>query len=244
LLFDQSVSLLTNDPTDARLFSAREFLGSLGGSDVAALAAFADGPTHLIPNEPVTLYPVGNPSFFSDGTKLFADLDSLATLEDGGSPVYEGLCRTIDFTLANAPAGVRRAVVLFTDGKNAPLAGGYACSTLAQAIAKITSTQAAPGGRVDVFSIGLSGDVDGVVLATLADAGNGVFLFAEDVTQLIPIYGSLGNLLSGSLSTYKLTYRISSTVDGTFQPGRTVRGVLAVDAGTSVVNIPFVVRVF
>jgi hypothetical protein len=75
--------------------------------------------------------------------------------------------------------------------------------------------------------------VDGVVLATLADAGNGIFLFAEDVTQLIPIYGSLGNLLSRSLTTYRLTYRISTDVDGAFQAGRSVRGTLAVNAASN-----------
>ena len=243
LLFDQSGSMVTNDPTDARLFSAKEFLRSLGGSDVAALAAFADYLTpplpDRIPQKPVTLYPVGNPAFESDGTKFFADLDTLASLEAGGTPLYEAICRTMDFTVANAPAGVRRAVVLFTDGKNDPQeTTGYACLTMADTIAKTVTT------KVDIFTIGLSGDVDGAVLATLADAGNGVFMFAEDVTQLIPIYGSLGNLLSGSLSTYRLTYQISSAVDGTFKAGRSVRGVLAVDAGTNVVNIPFVVRIF
>ena len=45
LMFDQSASIIRNDPTDARLFSAKEFLRSLGGSDVAAVAAFADGET-------------------------------------------------------------------------------------------------------------------------------------------------------------------------------------------------------
>jgi hypothetical protein len=96
---------------------------------------------------------------------------------------------------------------------------------------------------VDIFSIGLSGEVDGLALATLADAGNGVFLFAEDVTQLIPIYGSLGNLLSGSLTTYRLTYKIQAATDGTFQAGRSVRGTIAVNTGLNV-NLPFVVRIF
>ena len=71
-----------------------------------------------------------------------------------------------------------------------------------------------------------------------------MFLFADDVTQLIPIYGSLGNLLSGSLTTYRLTYRITTTVDGAFQAGRSVRGTLAVNAATNAINMPFVVRIF
>jgi hypothetical protein len=239
LLFDQSDSMIRNDPTDARLYSAKEFLGSLGGSDVGAMAAFASGTGALIPGQPVTIFPVGAPSFFSDGTGLFSDIDSLAGLEGGRTPLYEALCRTMDFTAAQAPAGVRRAVVLFTDGRNdVGVTTGFSCRTEAEAIAKSVAT------GVDMFTIGLSGEVDGVVLATLADAGNGIFLFAEDVTQLIPIYGSLGALLSRSLTSYRLTYRISTEVDGAFQTGRSVRGTLAVNAASNLVNIPFVVRIF
>jgi hypothetical protein len=242
LAFDQSASIERNDPTDARIFSAKEFLKSLGGSDVAAVAAFADGETAgaKIPVRPVTIYPVGAPSFTSNGRDLFDELDSLATLEGGGTPLYEALCRAMDFSVASAPAGVRRAVVVFTDGRDDPAGatGTYSCRTLASAVAKSIATD------VDIFSIGLSGEVDGNALATLAAAGNGVFLFAEDVTQLIPIYGSLGNLLSGSLSTYRLSFRITADAAGTFAPGRNVRGVLSVAAPSNTVNLPFVVRIF
>ncbi len=239
LLFDQSDSMIRNDPTDARLYSAKEFLASLGGSDVGAMAAFASGDGALIPQRPVTIFPVGAPSFFSDGTRLFSDVDSLAVLEGGRTPLYEALCRTMEFTDAQAPAGVRRAVVLFTDGRNdVGSTTGFSCLTEADTIAKSVAT------GVDMFTIGLSGEVDGVVLATLADAGNGIFLFAEDVTQLIPIYGSLGALLSRSLTTYRLTYRISTDEADAFQAGRSVRGTLAVITASNPVNLPFVVRIF
>jgi PKD repeat protein len=241
LMFDQSESISVNDPTDARLFSAKEFLKTLNGGDVASISAFADGVTAgRLPVMPVTTFPLGNPAFDSNGENFFADLDSLSNLEGGGTPLYEAICRVIDFTVAQAPAGVRRAAVVFTDGQDDPLAStvGYSCKTIEQAIAKTEST------GVDIFSIGLSGEVDGLVLATLAEAGNGVFLFADDVTQLIPIYGSLGRLLSGSLTTYRLTYRISTDVAGAFQPGRSVRGTLGVNAATNPINLPFVVRIF
>ena len=89
LLFDQSLSIKTNDPTDARLYSARVFLDGLGGSDRASLSAFADGNSALIPEKPVTIYPVGNPSFVADGTIFIPTLDSLATQEGGETPLYE-----------------------------------------------------------------------------------------------------------------------------------------------------------
>ena len=244
LMFDQSKSIIQNDPTDARLFSAKEFLRSLGGSDRAGLAAFATdiqalNGAALIPQQPVTIYPVGNPAFVADGTSFFPTLDALATQEGGGTPLYEALCRVMDFAAASAPAGLRKAAVVFTDGRNeVGITTGFNCTTIDQSIAKSAATD------VDIFTIGLSGEVDGQALATLADGGNGVFLFAEDTTQLITIYGSLGNLLSGSLSTYRLTYRISTDVANAFQPGRAVMGALTVNTGTTTVRLPFIVRIF
>jgi len=241
LTFDQSRTIITNDPTDARLFSAKEFIGRLGPDDAVLMTAFADGSTAKIPEVPVTYFPRPTPRFLgqAEAPTLASDLDSLSGLEGGGTPLYEALCRVMDFTVANAPSGRRQAVVLFTDGRDDPLgsSGGFICRSLERVIEKIDAT------NVDVFVVGLSGDVDGLVLATLADAGNGVFMFAESVTQLIPIYGSLGNLLSGSLTTYRLTYRIQADVDGTFQAGRSVRGTIAVNTGLNV-SLPFVVRIF
>jgi PKD repeat protein len=248
LMFDQSKSIIQNDPTDARLYSAKDFLEGLGGSDRVALAAFASdiaasNGTALIPEKPVTIYPVGNPSFTADGVSLFPTLDALAALEAGGTPLYESLCRVMDFAAASAPAGLLKAAVVFTDGKDEPgNTTGFSCKTVDSAVAKSKAT------GVKIFSVGLfSGDVDGQALAALADGGGGAFLFAEDTTQLITIYGSLGNLLSGSLTTYKLTYRISTAVVGAFQPGRSVRGTVSVNTGTvanPTVNLPFIVRIF
>ncbi len=244
LTFDQSRSIIINDPTDARIYSAKEFLKGLGGNDRAALAAFADNiatpnGTALIPVKPVTIYPVGSPSFVADGTTLFPTLDTLAVLEGGGTPLYQAICEVIDFAAAQPmPAGQRKAAVVFTDGKNEPGSQTYPCKTVDQAIAR------SKAAGVDIFTIGLSGDVDGEALAKLAEGGNGTFLFAEDVTQLIPIYGSLGNLLSRSLTTYKLTYRISTDTAGTFAAGRSVLGSLAVNAGGTPISLPFILRIF
>jgi PKD repeat protein len=244
LMFDQSKSIIKNDPTDARLFSAKEFLRSLGGSDRASLSAFAvdvqaENGTALIPETPVTIYPVGNPVFAADGTVFFPTLDALTTQEGGGTPLYEALCQVMDFTAASAPAGLRKAAVVFTDGQDdAPNTAGFDCTKIDDSIAKSTAT------GVDIFTIGLSGEVDGQALAALADGGGGAFLFAEDTSQLITIYGSLGNLLSGSLTTYKLTYRITTDVANAFQPGRAVLGSLAVNTGAASVRLPFIVRIF
>jgi hypothetical protein len=247
LAFDQSNSIRTNDATDARLFSAKEFLNGLGANDRVALSAFADdgttGNVALIPEKPVTIYPVGSPTFFQQAnvSQLLPTVDSLAGLEGGATPLYDAICKIADFIVASPPpAGTRRATVLFTDGRNQPgvSAPSYDCNTLDAAV------DGSKAADVDVFTIGLSGQVDGLALGTLAAEGNGVFLFAEDVSQLITIYGSLGNLLSRSLTTYKLTYRIGTDVAGTFQANRRIRATLSVNTGTTPVNLPFVVRIF
>ncbi len=238
LLFDQSLSIKTNDPTDARLYSAREFLNRLGGSDRASLSALAYGNAALIPQTPVTIYPVGNPSFVADGAIFFPTLTALATQEGGLTPLYEALCRVMDFSAANAPAGLNKAVIVFTDGKNDGLPPNPACRTADDSIAKSVAT------GVDIYTIGLSSDVDGQTLAALADGGSGAFMFAEDTAQLVTIYGSLGNLLSGSLTTYKLTYKITTNVAGGFAVGRAVLGRLSVNTGAGTVTLPIVVRIF
>ena len=240
LLFDQSLSIKTNDPTDARLYSARVFLDGLGGSDRASLSALAYGNSALIPEKPVTIYPVGNPSFVADGAIFIPTLESLATQEGGQTPLYEGLCRVMDFAAGNASvAGLDKAVIVFTDGKNDGNPAGAACTTANDSIAKSAAT------GVAIYTVGLSGDVDGQTLAALADGGNGAFMFAEDTAQLVTIYGSLGNLLSGSLTTYKLTYKITTTAAGGFAVGRSVLGRLSVNTGAGgTVTLPIVVRIF
>ncbi len=241
LLFDQSLSIKTNDPTDARLYSAREFLNRLGALDQASLSALAYGNAALIPDTPVTIYPVDNPVFVglaAVGPTFFSTLESLATLEGGQTPLYEGLCQVMDFSAAKAPAGLKKAVIVFTDGRNDGNPAGAACRSADDSIAKSVAT------GVDIYTVGLSGDVDGQTLAALADGGNGAFMFAEDTAQLVTIYGSLGNLLSGSLSTYKLTYRITTPVAGGFAVGRSVLGRLSVNTGAGTVTLPIVVRIF
>jgi PKD repeat protein len=246
LMFDQSRTIIQNDPTDARLFSAKEFLKNLGAGDSVALAAFAtniqtSNGTALIPVIPVTIYPPANPAFTSDGTSLFPTLDSLANLEGGGTPLYEAICQVMDFSKAKAPVGPRQAAVVFTDGKNEPGTNVPNCPKIEDVLDKRAS-MAEP--KVDIFTVGLSGDVDGEALARLASEGGGTFLFAEDTTQLITIYGSLGSLLSGRLTTYRLTYRIKSSAVDAFQTDRRVLGSLTVDTGAAIVNLPFIVRIF
>jgi hypothetical protein len=261
LHFDQSRSIIQTDPTDARLFSAKEFLNSLGsngGSDQVVLSAFARS-ANVDPNgdcllpacvddanpplEDVTIFPY-NPSsptvasFTADGASYLDTVDELAELEGGTTPLYSSIDTMLNSAFAANTGTDRKAVVVFTDGRDETCGNASQCQTARNAtIARSTSTD------VDIFTIGLAGEVDGIALAELADGGRGIFLFAEDAAQLIPIYGSLGHLLSDSLTTYRLRYRISAAA-GSFAVGNAVRGVVQVTVGADTIRIPFIVRIF
>ena len=71
----------------------------------------------------------------------------------------------------------------------------------------------------------------------------GIFLFAQNAEQLIPLYGSLGDLLSRSLPTYTMRWTVRSDTDGTFVSGHSVFGNLHIDGGGSPVTVPFIVGI-
>lgn len=68
LLIDQSTNLAVNDPADARLFAAKYLLTLADESTRMVLAAFssddsASGQFSLLPQKPVTVFPLANAQF-------------------------------------------------------------------------------------------------------------------------------------------------------------------------------------
>jgi Carboxypeptidase regulatory-like domain/von Willebrand factor type A domain len=245
MLLDQSNSIKTSDPTDARIFASKVFMESVGANDRVVLSVFADDsatePTNVakIPTPPLHIYG----QFTGDGASYFDELDQLASLEGGTTPLYQSLNDMIDYTQA-APAGVaneRKAVVLFSDGEDT----SAACAGVLEVNCRnnsITNATAA-GNEVDIFTIGLSGKVNFEAMAELADRAGGVFLFAESANQLIPIYGALGNLLSDSLAKYEVTWTIQAAAANTFVSGRTILGEVQIRTSSNPVNLPIIVRI-
>lgn len=244
LMLDQSQSISGSDPTGARLFSAKAFLDSLGGGDHALLSVFANDGTNtdaLIPTQPLTIYPPFRDSTTADDAPSYYDtLDSLVDLVGGGTPLYESLdlLREEVVTDATVPAGIAKAVVIFTDGEDTDCGGANTCRTRRDA--SIADAQA---DNLRVFTIGLSTGVDFEALAALANDTGGAFLFAESAEQLIPLYGTVGDLLSLSLPTYRLTFNVSADAAGVFMSGRSLIGRVEVTAGSNVFNVPFIVGV-
>ena len=250
LLLDQGASLAVTDPADRRLLAAKYFQTRLGAEDQMVLAAFAadnatTGKFALLPSQPLTIFPVENPSFTTDGSAYFSTIDSLATLEGGESPLHAAIGEMIDFTASSAPADSRRAVVVLASG------GASDCSTQAncQAVQDTLRNKSAIAD-VAVFAIGLSepsGPVDLWKLGMLAQAAQGAVFWAQDATQVPTVLGRLPEILDGRHAAVDVTIRLESPVDGAFASGRTVGGTLHVvicpwDC-TDSIDVPFALRV-
>jgi hypothetical protein len=243
-MLDQSQSISGSDPTGARLFSAKAFLDGLGSGDRALLSVFANDGTNtdaLIPTQPLTIYPpFRSPTTTRDAPSYYDTLDSLVDLVGGGTPLYESLDLLREQVVADPalPVGIAKAVVIFTDGEDTDCGGANTCRTR-----RDQSIQAAIADNLRIFTIGLSTGVDFEALAELANDTGGAFLFADSAEQLIPLYGTVGDLLSLTLPTYRLTFNVSADAQGVFMSGRSLIGRVEVTAGTNVFNVPFIVGV-
>ena len=94
-----------------------------------------------------------------------------------------------------------------------------------------------------VFTIGLSTEIDFEALADLANQTGGAFLFANSAEQLIPLYGTVGDLLSLALPTYRLTFNVRANAANVFVSGNALLGHITVDAGATTFDVPFIVGV-
>ncbi|MEO0334069.1 MAG: vWA domain-containing protein, partial [Bacteroidota bacterium] len=101
----------------------------------------------------------------------------------------------VDHTADNAPAN-NQAIILFTDGK----AGSSGVS-----LSEVTAHAVNRG--VQVYTVGLSNDVELNVLAEIARETGGAFMWAADAEQLITMFGTLGDLLSGNALFYQTQWQ-------------------------------------
>ncbi len=93
LLLDQSTHVVVDDPADARLFAAKYFLIYANTIDPKLLAAFASDDTasrrlSLLPQKPVSLFPLENPRYPENGRSYFPTGDDLGVLEGGATPLF------------------------------------------------------------------------------------------------------------------------------------------------------------
>lgn len=224
MLFDQSGSISSTDPNDARLSAAKAFLDNMGPSDNARLAAFASGGS--LPHDPITIW--DGPT--SDGRSYFPVIDSLATMESGGTPLYDAVSVSADvISTANNP---NKAVVVFTDGMDTS-----STKSIDQAIADAKSRS------VELHTVGLSDSIDMDVLLKMALETGGSFMFADDARRLITYYGNLGNVLNGTASFYRTSWNVVVS-GGSYQfgPGSWFLSSMRVETPQGTLLVPFMVR--
>jgi len=238
LLIDQSGSIASSDPGGARLFAGKVFLGGLGDDDRALLSVFAEGAGATIPSPPLTVY--GPFRDKAQAPAYFPILDSLKSQLGGNTPLYDsidtlGLQFAADAAL---PTGLARAIVVFTDGADTRCGTPESCK-----LRRDESVRVANNNGIRLFTIGLSSGVDVAAMGDLANRTGGAFLFADSAEQLVPLYGSLGKLLSLGLPTYRLRWTIQAAAGGALLQGQTLLGKVQVQVGTQSVDVPFAVAI-
>ncbi|MEO0898965.1 MAG: vWA domain-containing protein [Bacteroidota bacterium] len=193
LLFDQSGSIQTTDPLNARVEGGKVFVESMNSGDEACLAKFA-GSRFNLQSDLLS-------GFTNDGETLIPFIENLAGNEGGGTPLYQGIEGLIDYVSTNASNTSNKVVITFSDGGDTE--GGVSIANL---------IQKAQREDIRIFNIGLGGGVNNQVLIDIAQGTEGANMFVEDALQLISIYGSLGKLLNGSAEFYKLKMKARNTL--------------------------------
>jgi hypothetical protein len=239
LLLDQSSSMQQSDPTAGRLYASKAFVGGLAPDDQVLLAAFAGGSTATIPTPPLTVY--GPFRTQTQAPNYFATLDSLVPLLGGDTPLYESVDSLRQQWLAGGlrSDGLGKGLVVFTDG------GDNLCKTDTQACRtrRLQSITDARAGQVRIFSIALSRGVDVASLGELAQQTGGALLYADNVAQLLPLYGSLGRLMSLSLPTYRLRWTVQAGTPGSLRSGFSLLGRVQVTTAGNTFEVPFIVGI-
>ena len=252
LLLDQSSDVIASDPADRRLFAAKYFLNSATTSSPMLLAAYAadnpaTGQVALLPQKPVTIFPVENPFFTYTPRAYFPTVDLLATLEGGSAPLYAAIDRLLDVA-GNGPMGTgtdTTAIVVITDGHDDTCGSRAQCQKVRDAL-----VQKSRNYGVAIVTVGLAnakGQADRESLGLLTGGtAHGAAFWASDPNQLAPILGSVGEFLSDTKRILKADFRIQSPVVGAFASGRTVIGQVSLEVCPFNCNytvIPFVVQI-
>jgi len=248
LLLNQSASVIVDDPADARLFAAKYFLSYASTDSPKVLAAFAsDAPgtagLSLLPQEPVSLFPVENPQYTSYGRSYFPTVDALGAMEGGGEPLYAALDRMLDFAAANQTDG-GKAIVVISSGRDDTCGSTAECRAIRDAV--IRKSQATDVAIVTIGVPTRNGEVDHETLGLLAQSTpRGAAFWAETPEQLAMTVSSAHSYLARQKNLWEVTFQIQSPVAGAFASGRHVLGTVQLEEcpwDCYYISIPFVVR--
>lgn len=172
LLVDSSASMRLSDPGQVRKKAVAGFVGALGTHDRIALAEFSDSARLLTPFES----PSSSPSLASQ----------IASLGDSGE--YTDILAAINLASKvfrdNSRAGVRKIVVLLSDGKMDPSPQQYSSAQATNKLFTSVIPELKSAGIV-IHSIALSDEADRGLMSEIAVRTDGVGWFAKDA-EVIP----------------------------------------------------------
>ena len=223
LLFDQSGSINSTDPKNARIEAGVAFADIVNNGDEAAVAAFSSGGNYQNPYELLV-------NFTKQPDQLIPAIESLSGRAGGGTPLYRAIYNLIPYT--SDGKNDNKAIVAFTDGEDTD--GGVGFDEL---------IQRACSNNVRVYTVGLGGGVDERVLSRIAFETGGAVMLAEDALQLISLYNSLGDLLHGRAKFYKLKLQVKRK-SGDWQLGDIISGAIDLPLSSAInIEYPFEVEI-
>ncbi|MBP1688118.1 MAG: hypothetical protein H6Q33_4261 [Deltaproteobacteria bacterium] len=252
LLLDQSSGVIASDPADRRLFAAKYFLNSATTSSPMLLAAYAadspaTGQVALLPQKPITIFPIEDLALTGNGRSYFPTVDLLTTLEGGSAPLYAAIARLLD-RVGSGPMGTgtpTTAIVVITDGYDDTCGSRAECQKVRDALIEKSRLSGVAIVTVGLPNAKRQADRESLGLLT-GGTSHGAAFWATDPKQLAPILGSVGEFLSDTKRILHADFRVQSPVAGAFAPGRTVLGQVHLERcrwDCFSTNIPFVVRV-
>ena len=182
LLMDMSGSMLGQNLIDSRNAASR-FLERLGRNDRSAVMTFNEMPTVM--------------QNFTSDHMASAEAALQAKAENGrGTCLYDSIYAAMEMILTE-PEG-RRAVVVFTDGKD-ELANGQICSTkLVDDVLKFSEEN-----RIPIYTMGLGTKIDERDLKRIGESSGGSFIKAPSGAAMDDAFSKLYDQLNNE---YKLTY--------------------------------------
>lgn len=253
LLMDQGMALAIDDPADRRLFAAKYFLsrtrGTGDGQQRVILGAFAaddasSGRYSALPQKPVTLFPVENPGWTTDGHGLFTAVDALATLEGGAGALVTAVDRALDFMAANASTR-RRALVVVSDGADETCPPGDECLRRRDAVVAKSRSLGIPIVTIGFAGSGTSAQHESMNLLVQSHWG-GAALWLDEPSQFAAAMADAQALLNELKPASFATFRLESPTAGAFASGRTVLGKLRFEDcpwDCYEVTVPFAVKI-
>ncbi|MBQ6519423.1 MAG: VWA domain-containing protein [Anaerolineaceae bacterium] len=186
LVMDMSGSMLGQALYDPQ--AAANFLRMLNRNDHSAVIAFNDRISIL-------------QRYTADhGASINAVMSALP--ENGrGSCIYDAIYEGLELSLSQTSG--RRAVVIFTDGKD-ELIDGSGCS--ARPLSDVLNF--ALENRIPVFTIGIGSSTDDKELQRIAETTGGSFI---KVTPYTDMESALNTIYAQLYHEYKLTYKTENT---------------------------------